>query len=123
MGTGKEEKRLPQAGEFCLGPDERKTSMLFAFFSLDDETVRRILSAIAIFFGTTVVSFIFGRWWGKHQAKKQWQKAATALQDPEDRLIVEGYPTLDPRFPGITVLATNVTTRNLQIAQRAAQPG
>ena len=47
--------------------------MLFAFFSLDDEAVRRILSAIIIFFGTTVVSFVVGRWWGKHQAKKQWQ--------------------------------------------------
>ena len=32
-------------------------------------------------------------------------------------------PTLDPRFPGITVLATNVTTRNLQVAKRAAQAG
>jgi hypothetical protein len=56
-------------------------------------------------------------------AKKQWQKAAAALQVPEDRLIVEGYPTLDPRFPGITVLATNVTTRNVQMAKRAAQAG
>ena len=54
-------------------------------------------------------------------ARKQWQKAATALQDPEDKLIVEGYPTLDPRFPGITVLATSVTTRNLQMAKRAQQ--
>jgi hypothetical protein len=56
-------------------------------------------------------------------AKKQWQKVAGVTDDPEDRLIIEGYPTLDPRFPGITVLATNVTTRNLQMAKRAAQAG
>jgi hypothetical protein len=54
-------------------------------------------------------------------AKKQWQKVAGVTDDPEDKLIIEGYPTLDPRFPGITVLATNVTTRNLQMAKRAAQ--
>ena len=45
-----------------------------------------------------------------------------ALQDPEDALIVEGYPTLDPRFKtGVTVLATQATTRKLQAAKRAAQ--
>ena len=53
-------------------------------------------------------------------ARKQWQKVAGVADDPDDTLIVEGYPTLDPRFPGITVLATNVTTRNLQIAKRRA---
>ena len=42
---------------------------------------------------------------------------------PEDKLIIEGYPTLDARFPGITVLATSVTTRNLQVAKRRAQEG
>jgi len=54
-------------------------------------------------------------------ARKQWEKAATALQDPADKLIVEGYPTLDARFDGITVLATNVTTSGLQTAKRQAQ--
>ncbi len=54
-------------------------------------------------------------------ARKQWQKVAEALQQPGDRLVVEGYPTLDPRFPGITVLATNVTTTALQAAKREAQ--
>ncbi len=33
-------------------------------------------------------------------ARKQWQKVAQAAQDPQDPLIVEGYPTVDPRFQG-----------------------
>jgi hypothetical protein len=56
-------------------------------------------------------------------ARKQWQKVAGVADDPEDKLIIEGYPTLDSRFPGITVLATSVTTRNLQMAKREAQAG
>jgi hypothetical protein len=55
-------------------------------------------------------------------ARKQWQGVVAALQDPEDALIVEGFPTLDPRFKaGVTVLATQATTRKLQAAKRAAQ--
>jgi len=56
-------------------------------------------------------------------AAKQWTKVAAALDaDPEDALIAEGYPSLDPRFPqGITVHATSVTTKRLQTAKRAAQ--
>jgi hypothetical protein len=54
-------------------------------------------------------------------ARKQWQKVAAALEDPADRLIAEGYPTLRPGFEGITVLATNVTTTGLQAAKRQAQ--
>ncbi len=51
-------------------------------------------------------------------AKKQWQKVAQAAQNPQDLLIVEGYPTVDPRFHGITVLATQATTKQLQQAER-----
>ncbi len=51
-------------------------------------------------------------------ARKQWQKVAQAAQNPQDLLIVEGYPTVDPRFNGITVLATQATTKQLQQAQR-----
>ncbi len=51
-------------------------------------------------------------------AKKQWQKVAQAAQNPQDLLIVEGYPTVDPRFAGITVLATQATTKQLQQAER-----
>jgi len=56
-------------------------------------------------------------------AAKQWAKIAEALDaDPEDALIAEGYPSLDPRFPqGITVHATSVTTKRAQAAKRAAQ--
>ncbi len=55
-------------------------------------------------------------------AAKQWAKIAAALDaDPEDALIAEGYPSLDPRFPqGITVHATSVTTKRTQAAKRAA---
>jgi hypothetical protein len=56
-------------------------------------------------------------------ATKQWAKIAATLDaDPEDDLIAEGYPSLDPRFPqGITVHATSVTTKRAQAAKRAAQ--
>ena len=51
-------------------------------------------------------------------ARKQWQKVAQAATNPADLLIVEGFPTVDPRFAGITVLATNTTTKQLQQAER-----
>jgi hypothetical protein len=54
-------------------------------------------------------------------ARKQWQKVEAAIQRPEDKLIIEGYPTHDPRFNGITVLATQVTTRDQQAAKREEQ--
>lgn len=54
-------------------------------------------------------------------ARKQWQKVESAIQRPEDKLIIEGYPTHDPRFNGITVLATQVTTRDQQAAKREEQ--
>ncbi len=56
-------------------------------------------------------------------AAKQWAKIAEALDaDAEDALIAEGYPSLDPRFSqGITVHATNVTTKRTQAAKCAAQ--
>ena len=54
-------------------------------------------------------------------APKQWAKVATALSNPEDVLIVEGFPAADPARAGITVYATNVTTKQLQQAQRAAR--
>ena len=55
-------------------------------------------------------------------SRKQWATVAEALQDPEDALIVEGFPSLDPRFTtGVTVFAPHATTRKLQAAKRAAQ--
>ena len=41
---------------------------------LEDLDVKRVVSAVVIFFGTTVVSFVAGRWWGKHRARKEWQR-------------------------------------------------
>ena len=54
-------------------------------------------------------------------ARKHWEKVAASVRRPDDVLIVEGYPTLDPRFEGITVLATRATTKLLQQAERQRQ--
>ncbi len=54
--------------------------------------------------------------------RKQWSKVAQALAlDPNDRVIVEGYPTVRPDFAGITVHATSATTTGIQAGKRAAQ--
>jgi hypothetical protein len=55
-------------------------------------------------------------------APKQWTKVAEAIRDPEDALILEGFPAYDPALEGIAVFATNLTTKKLQQAQREAQP-
>jgi deoxyinosine 3'endonuclease (endonuclease V) len=44
-----------------------------------------------------------------------------ALQYADDALIVEGYGVHEPRFAGITVYATQVTTKALQAAKRKEQ--
>ncbi len=54
-------------------------------------------------------------------ARKQWLKVAEAIQDPGDKLIVEGYPAFEKRLGAVAVFATNVTTKALQAAQRRAQ--
>ena len=54
--------------------------------------------------------------------QKQWNKVQAAMQQPDDALIVEGYPVHEPRFAGITVYATQVTTKALQAAKRKEQP-
>jgi hypothetical protein len=56
-----------------------------------------------------------------HIAAKQWAKVGAALRNPEDVLIVEGFPAADPAHAGITVYATNVTTKVLQQVQRASE--
>ena len=35
--------------------------------------------------------------------QKQWNKVQVALRNPDDALIVEGYPVYEPHFAGITV--------------------
>lgn len=64
--------------------------------------------------GTTYIVYI---------AAKQWAKVAQAIQDPGDALIVEGYPYFDAKLNSMALLAQNITTRNLQRAQRAAEEG
>lgn len=46
--------------------------MFFQYLN-DPEVARRALSAVVVFFCTSVASFIVGRWWGRYQARKQWQ--------------------------------------------------
>jgi hypothetical protein len=51
---------------------------------------------------------------------KQWKNVAQAIQNPEDRLIVEGFAAFDPGLEGMAVFATNTTTTLLQ--QQKRQP-
>ena len=54
---------------------------------------------------------------------KQWRKVAEALAaNPDDKVIIEGYPTVRPDFVGITVHATSATTTGIQAAKRTAAP-
>ena len=56
-------------------------------------------------------------------AAKQWKMVAEAIADPDDSLIVEGYPAYDPELEGLAVYAMSVTTKKLQVAKRqATQP-
>jgi hypothetical protein len=43
------------------------------------------------------------------------------MQQPDDALIGEGYPVHELRFAGITVYATQVTTKALQATKRKEQ--
>jgi hypothetical protein len=61
---------------------------------------------------TTYVAYI---------ARKQWNKVKEAINNPQDSLIIEGYPVMDPRLKAVAVLVTNVTTKLLQQAKREAQ--
>lgn len=54
-------------------------------------------------------------------ASKQWKKVEEAIKDPEDSLIVEGFPKTDPEVSAIAVFATNVTTKKLQMARKQPQ--
>ena len=54
-------------------------------------------------------------------AAKQWAKVKDAIADPEDTLIIEGFPKTDPEVSGIAVFATNVTTKKLQMAKKQPQ--
>jgi len=51
-------------------------------------------------------------------ARKQWDKVTAAIQNPEDKLVIEGYPFLDAKLNVIGVLTQNVNTVMLQRAAR-----
>ncbi|HYU75074.1 MAG TPA: phosphorylated adapter RNA export RNA-binding domain-containing protein [Ktedonobacteraceae bacterium] len=54
-------------------------------------------------------------------ASKQWKKVAEAITDPDDMLILEGFPLLDSETNSIAVFVSNATTKNLQRAQKQAK--
>jgi len=49
---------------------------------------------------------------------KQWRKVKEALANPEDELIIEGYPAFSPQLKAITVFALNTTTKLLEQSRR-----
>ena len=51
---------------------------------------------------------------------KQWRKVEPRLKDASDALIIEGFPLVDEAFNGISVMATNTTTRKLKREQTEA---
>jgi len=52
---------------------------------------------------------------------KQWKNVAAAANDPDDMLIVEGFPQIDSMTASIAVFASNVTSKKLQQAKRTAE--
>ena len=55
-------------------------------------------------------------------ATKQWEKVEPALtKDKEDKLYIEGYPTIQEGFDGIVVQATTLNTLGLMRARKAQQ--
>lgn len=55
-------------------------------------------------------------------AAKQWNSVAATTSDPEDVLIVEGFPQIDAANNAISVFASSVTSKKLQAAKRSG-PG
>jgi len=56
-----------------------------------------------------------------HISAKQWRKVEEAIKDPEDALIIEGFPKTDPEVSAIAVFTTSVTTKKLQAELRQAK--
>ncbi|MFM7174815.1 MAG: phosphorylated adapter RNA export RNA-binding domain-containing protein [Caldilinea sp.] len=55
-------------------------------------------------------------------AHKQWEKVEAALKaDPQDEVIVEGYPVNDPKNQLTGLWAQSCSSKNLQRAKREAQ--
>jgi hypothetical protein len=51
---------------------------------------------------------------------KQWKNVAATVNDPEDALIIEGFPQIDATTGAISVFASQVTSKKLQAAKRQA---
>jgi hypothetical protein len=45
--------------------------MLFAFDHI--ELLTKVVAGIILFLCTTALSFLVGRWWGRYQARRQWE--------------------------------------------------
>lgn len=52
---------------------------------------------------------------------KQWHQVAEAARDPEDALVIEGWPQINAQAGNVAVFAQSVTTKKLQAAKRSAQ--
>lgn len=51
---------------------------------------------------------------------KQWKKVEATVNDPEDKLIIEGQAAMDPQL-GLVIHATNINSLKLQRAAREQQ--
>jgi hypothetical protein len=54
-------------------------------------------------------------------AQKQWKTVAVTVSDPEDALIIEGFPQVDDKTGAISVFASSITSKKLQAAKRQVQ--
>jgi len=52
---------------------------------------------------------------------KQWNKVDEAIVDPDDKLIVEGYPFFDKEKQVLSVFVTRTTTKALETIRREQQ--
>jgi hypothetical protein len=54
--------------------------------------------------------------------EKQWNKVEKQINnDKEDKLFIEGFSTVQPDFPGIVVLAQNISTTGLMRSRKEQQ--
>lgn len=56
-----------------------------------------------------------------YMTQRQWERVEDALEDDDDRLMVEGYPFNDRKLGVVAVLAQQVTTSKMLRAKREAQ--
>jgi hypothetical protein len=56
-----------------------------------------------------------------YMTRRQWERVEQALEDDDDRLMVEGYPFTDRKLGVVAVLAQQVTTSKLLRAKRESQ--